>query len=106
MGNCINNSCSCSYFHWRNHLLVLSKKKNASNVTKECSSKCSSYQAQAYQAQAQAYQAQAQMNQQLQAQAQAQAYQAQMNAPQNYPQQNYQTPINSNDVGYSSKAVM
>ena len=46
------------------------------------------------------------MNQQLQAQAQAQAYQAQMNAPQNYPQQNYQTPINSNDVGYSSKAVM
>ena len=51
--------------------------------------------------QAQAYQAQA-----YQAQAQAQAYQAQMNGPQTYPQQNYQTPINSNDVGYSSKAVM
>ena len=80
------------------------------------------YQAQAYQAQAEAYQAQAQaqvyqaqaqaqahVNQQLQAQVQAQAYQAQMNAAQTYPQQNYQAPINSNDVGdvgYSSKAMM
>ena len=61
-------------------------------------------QAQAYQAQAQAYQAQAHVNQQLQAQ--AQAYQAQTNAAPTYPQQNYQAPINSNDVGYSSKAVM
>ena len=61
-------------------------------------------QAQAYQAQAQAYQAQAHVNQQLQAQ--AQAYQAQTNAAPTYQQQNYQAPINSNDVGYSSKAVM
>ena len=53
--------------------------------------------------QAQAYQAQAY---QAQAQAQAQAYQAQMNAPQTYPRQNYQTPVNPNDAGYSSKAVM
>ena len=48
--------------------------------------------------QAQAYQAQAY---QAQAQAQAQAYQAQMNAPQTYPRQNYQTPVNPNDGGYS-----
>ena len=53
--------------------------------------------------QAQVYQAQAY---QAQAQAQAQAYQVQMNAPQTYPRQNYQTPINPNDAGYSSKAVM
>ena len=78
----------------------------AANIAAQQNLQAQVYQAQAYQAQAQAYQAQAQMNQQLQAQAQAQAYQAQMNAPQNYPQQNYQTPINSNDVGYSSKAVM
>ena len=78
----------------------------AANIAAQQNLQAQVYQAQAYQAQAQAYQAQAQMNQQLQAQAQAQAYQAQMNGPQTYPQQNYQTPINSNDVGYSSKAVM
>ena len=61
------------------------------------------YQAQVNQAQAQAYQAQVQANQQAQAQAH---YQEQMNAAPNYSQQNYQTPVNSNDVGYSSKAVM
>ena len=49
--------------------------------------------------QAQVYQAQVN-------QAQAQAYQAQMNTPQTYSQQNYQTPVNSNDVGYSSKAII
>ena len=78
------------------------------------------YHAQANQAlaQAQVYQAQAEAQAyQAQAQAQAQAYQAQMNSaqtypPQNYqgsqpyPPQNYQAPPNSNDVGYSSKAVM
>ena len=78
------------------------------------------YHAQANQAlaQAQVYQAQAEAQAyQAQAQAQAQAYQAQMNSaqtypPQNYqgsqpyPPQNYQAPPNSNDAGYSSKAVM
>ena len=78
------------------------------------------YHAQANQAlaQAQVYQAQAEAQAyQAQAQAQAQAYQAQMNSaqtypPQNYqgsqpyPPQNYQAPPNSNDFGYSSKAVM
>ena len=49
--------------------------------------------------QTQAYQAQVN-------QAQAQAYKAQMNAVQTYPQQNYQTPINYNDAGYSSKGAM
>ena len=49
--------------------------------------------------QAQVYQAQVN-------QVQAHAYQAQMNAPQTYSQQNYQAPVNSNDVGYSSKAIM
>ena len=78
----------------------------AANIAAQQNLQAQVYQAQAYQAQAQAYQAQAQINQQLQAQAQAQAYQAQMNGAQTYPQQNYQTPINSNDVGYSSKAVM
>ena len=70
----------------------------AANIAAQQNLQAQVYQAQAYQAQAQAYQAQAQ----------AQAYQTQMNAPQIYPQQNYQTPINSNtnDVGYSSKAVM
>ena len=68
----------------------------AANIAAQQNLQAQAYQAQAYQAQAQAYQAQAQ----------AQAYQTQMNAPQIYPQQNYQTPINSNDVGYSSKAVM
>ena len=71
-------------------------------------------QAQVYHAQANQALAEAQV---YQAQAQAQAYQAQMNSaqpypPQNYqgsqpyPPQNYQAPPSSNDVGYSSKAVM
>ena len=49
--------------------------------------------------QTQAYQAQVN-------QAQAQAYQAQMNAVETYPQQNYKTPMNYNEAGYSSKGAM
>ena len=94
----------CCYRRKRNRQLMA--QTNAANVAAVTTAvniaNQQNIQAQVYQAQA--YQAQAHVNQQLQAQ--AQAYQAQTNAAPTYPQQNYQAPINSNDVGYSSKAVM
>ena len=108
----------CCYRRKRNRQLMaqtnaanVAAVTTAVNIANQQNIQAQVYQAQAYQAQAQAYQAQAQayqtqayVNQQLQAQ--AQAYQAQENAPQTYPRQNYQTPVNPNDAGYSSKAVM